>query len=86
MIYKVLKTFADLQDNKHLYGPGDLFPRPGVSVSDERIKELSSNNNLMREILIEKVEENDPDGDMPIPKKLVRQKSEKVDRKNKHKQ
>ena len=82
MIYKVLKTFADLQDNKHLYRPGDSFPRPGVSVSDERIKELSSNNNLMREILIEKVEENN-DEDMPIPKKPVRKKSIKVDGKNK---
>ena len=83
MIYKVLKTFADLQDNKHLYRPGDSFPRPGVSVSDERIKELSSNNNLMREILIEKVEENNLDEDMPIPKKPVRKKSIKVDGKNK---
>lgn len=54
-MYKVLKTFADLQDNKHLYHEGDTYPRDNVFVSDVRIAELCSNNNALRQPLIEKV-------------------------------
>jgi len=55
-MYKVLKEFADLQDNKHLYRAGDVFPRAGVKVSEDRVAELASTRNRCREVLIEAVQ------------------------------
>lgn len=57
MAYKVIRFFTDLQDNDHPYYEGDIFPREGLSVSDERIKELSGRNNLQKTQLIKKVRE-----------------------------
>ena len=54
-MYKVLKRFADLEDNKYLYEVGDEFPRQGVKVTPERLSVLSGSNNLMKEPLIEEV-------------------------------
>ncbi len=51
-MYKVLRRFEDLQDNRHLYQPGDEFPRAGLKVSEERIDELSSSKNRRRVPLI----------------------------------
>ena len=45
MKYTVLKHFRDLQDDGYVYHEGDNFPREGLSVSQERIDELSSNGN-----------------------------------------
>jgi len=54
-MYKVLKRFADLEDNKYLYEVGDEFPRHGVKVTSERLKVLSGSDNLMKTPLIEEV-------------------------------
>lgn len=51
-MWLVVKLFTDLQDKDHLYNEGDPFPREGLEVSEERIKELSSSNNLQGEPLI----------------------------------
>ena len=56
-MYKVLRLFADLQDGEHIYKPGDTFPRKGVKVSEERLAELSSNQNLQKMPLIKAVAE-----------------------------
>ena len=53
MKYKVIHSFADLNDNKYKYETGDEFPRPGLEVSEDRIKELSSMRNKAKMILIE---------------------------------
>lgn len=50
------KEWHDLQDNGYVYKQGDSFPREGLEVSEERIKELSTINNKLGEILIQKVE------------------------------
>ncbi len=55
--YKVIEAFKDLQDNDHIYYKGDSFPREGAEISDERIQELSSENNKRETVLIEVVEE-----------------------------
>lgn len=84
MAYKVVKDFKDLKDNGHVYRTGDLFPRFGVNVGDERIAELSSNRNRLKTVLIvpdgvPKVKEEQADG-VPevkapeIPEKKVRKK------------
>lgn len=59
-MYKVIESFADIQDNRHVYKAGDSFPRGGVIVSEERIAELSSDKNRRGKPLIEKAEEKKP--------------------------
>lgn len=56
-MYKVIKLFTDLTDGNHTYNVGDIYPRNGVKVSEERIKVLSSSDNLQGQPLIELVEE-----------------------------
>ena len=56
-MYKVIKYFADLQDNNYAYYVGDTFPRNGVEVGAERVAELSSDKNLQGVPLIEEVAE-----------------------------
>ena len=43
--YTVIEKFTDLQDNNHKYYAGDLYPRDGLEVSEDRIKELSTDQN-----------------------------------------
>ena len=54
--YEVIKSFTDLQDGNHLYKVGDTFPREGLTVSEERLEELSTSANKQGVPLIEKVE------------------------------
>lgn len=55
-MYEVIRDFTDLQDNEYPYSVGDLFPRDGLEVSEERLKELLSSKNLQKRPLIKKVE------------------------------
>ena len=61
--FVTIKYFTDLQDNGHAYHEGDIFPREGLEVSDERIEELSTDANRRNEPLIKAVE--DPVEDLP---------------------
>lgn len=75
-MYKVLKRFADLEDNKYLYEVGDEFPHRGVKVSAERLKTLMGSDNLMHEPLIEEIKtkkrtKKNADRDLPRDKELV---------------
>ena len=56
-MYKVIKSFTDLQDNNYAYYVGDTFPHDGVEVGAERISELASTQNRRRIPLIEEVAE-----------------------------
>lgn len=51
-MYRAVMDFADLQDHEHIYHTGDKFPRDGVEVSEERIKELSGFGNRIHQPLI----------------------------------
>ena len=51
-MWRVIAYFEDLQDNSRPYNPGDAFPREGLSVSPERLKELSGPENLQKRPLI----------------------------------
>ncbi|WP_432717805.1 Rho termination factor N-terminal domain-containing protein [Staphylococcus equorum] len=55
MKYKVIKYFTDLQDNNYEYNIGDVFPHEGLIVTDERLKELSTNENRQVVPLIEPI-------------------------------
>lgn len=54
-MYKVVKYFTDLQDNSRPYNVGDVYPRKGLTVSDERIAELASSSNKQNTPLIAEV-------------------------------
>ena len=56
-MYKVIKSFTDLQDNNHAYSVGDTFPRNGVEVDAERIAELASDKNRLSVPLIKEIAE-----------------------------
>lgn len=60
MSYKVIHYFTDLQDFNHPYKVGDTFPRLGLKVSEERLKELSSNKNKQKKPLIQLVKDVEP--------------------------
>ena len=51
-MFRVISTFADLQDGKHLYKPGDEFPWQGLTVTAERIAQLASCDNATGKALI----------------------------------
>lgn len=56
--YEVLQKFVDLQDKKKVYNVGDSFPKPAnKKVTEERIDELSSENNKRGKALIKEIEE-----------------------------
>ena len=67
-MYRVIKSFTDLQDNNYAYYVGDTFPRNGVEVGAERIAELASDKNRLGVPLIEEVAEK--------PKRTRKKKSE----------
>ena len=56
-MYKTIKFFQDMKDNNYPYEAGDIYPREGLEVSEERLSELASDKNLRKEPLIKKVEE-----------------------------
>ena len=68
-MYKVIRYFEDIQDAMHPYNIGDIFPRDGMSVSDDRLAELSTDRNLQETPLIEYV---------PEPENAMEQKPEPV--------
>ena len=59
-MYKVIKHFADLRDNNHPYNAGDIFPRSGLEVSEDRLAELAGSENKQGVPLIQFVEEETP--------------------------
>lgn len=69
-MYKVIKAFTDLHDEDYPYSVGDTFPRLGIKVTDDRIKELAGCNNKQGTPLIEKV----ADEELPV---AVRKAAEK---------
>ena len=60
MKYKVIRHFVDLQDNNHPYNAGDIFPRSGLVVSEDRLAELAGSGNKRGVPLIQLVEEEKP--------------------------
>lgn len=67
-MYRVIKSFTDLQDNNYAYYVGDTFPHNGVEVDAWRIAELASDKNRLGVQLIEEVAEK--------PKRTRKKKSE----------
>ena len=82
-MYRVTEYFTDLQDNGYSYNVGDTFPREGVTVTADRIKELSTSANRRGIALIEEVrgaeETAQPEESAPVedePRKRTRKHKE----------
>ena len=54
-MFRVIRYFTDMQDGGRPYSVGETFPREGLTVSANRITELSTNANLQGVPLIEEV-------------------------------
>ncbi len=65
-MYEVIHFFTDLQDFSHPYNVGDIFPRNGLNVSEERLKELSGSNNKQHKPLIRKIVEEADNEPLPF--------------------
>jgi hypothetical protein len=79
--YIVIQHFKDLQDNGYEYRIGKPFPRKGVTVSQERIDELSGYKNKRRRPLIEALPDDfvDEPVDEPVEKPKRRGRKKRVD-------
>ena len=51
-MYTVTEYFEDIADNRHKYYVGDEFPRKGLTVSEARLAELSSDRNKRKRPVI----------------------------------
>lgn len=56
-MYKVICFFTDMQDGNHPYNIGDVYPRKGVIVSEDRLIQLSSEHNRRYKPLIALVDD-----------------------------
>lgn len=54
-MYRAITAFCDLQDNNHLYLPGEEFPRDGLEVTAERLAYLASGKNRLGVPVIEEI-------------------------------
>ena len=50
MAFKVTQAIRDLQDNQHYYRAGDVFPRNGLKVDDERVAELVKGGYIVADV------------------------------------
>lgn len=55
MAYTVIENFTDLKAGGRVYRKGEAFPGKGLTVTEERLKELSTTENKRKTILIEEV-------------------------------
>lgn len=83
MKYKVKKFFMDGQDGNHSYITGDIYPRDGLTPSDERIAELASTNNRLGEILIEPVQSTAQKKEEEKPAEVIEEQEPKPKKKKK---
>ena len=50
MAFKVTTPIRDLQDNLHYYTAGDIFPREGLDVDDDRVAELVKGGYIVADV------------------------------------
>lgn len=83
MRYKVIKFFMDGQDGNHSYIPGNIYPREGLTPSEERIAELASTKNRLGEILIEPVQSTAQKKEEEKPAEVIEEQAAKPKKKKK---
>lgn len=80
--YIVVKDFSDIQDDKHIYLTGDVFPREGLEVSEERVAELASKANVRGEVLIKVVEDKNVEAVDNSDNEVIEDKNDEVKNEN----
>lgn len=50
MTFKVTTPIRDSKDNDFYYGEGDIFPREGLDVDDERVTELVEGGYIVADV------------------------------------
>ena len=73
-MYKVIKYFTDLQDGNFPYKVGDVFPRDGLTVTEERLAELAGKDNKQGTPLIKQEK---PAQQKPAEKKTAKKPADK---------
>ena len=68
-MYRVIYPFSDLQDSNYAYCVGDIFPRDGMNVNEQRLKELAGEKNQQGRVLIEFVGESATQRDVQTEEK-----------------
>ena len=58
-MYIVTRKFRDEKDNNHIYNKGDFYPYNFREYDYERINNLSSNENALKEALIRELNEDE---------------------------
>lgn len=53
--FVVIKSFTDLEDNRHVYEGGDFYPRAGAELDEARAEALASEDNAQKKPLIVEV-------------------------------
>ena len=76
-MYRALVDFSDMQDNSYSYKAGDVFPRKGFVVKQERIKELLSSENKLGKPVIEEIKAEKPKEEPKVEPKAAEPKVEK---------
>ena len=71
-MYEVVEYFEDLQDGMHPYKKGDAYPRKGLEVSEERIRQLSTTNNARNTVFIVKKADKKSEPAAEKPKKVTK--------------
>lgn len=79
MSYRVIHYFTDMQDKGFEYKAGDSFPRLGKTVTDARLKELSTSMNRQKKPLIKFVEDKVVEKELELPFVTVGQKHTKTE-------
>ena len=69
-MYKVVYSFADMQDDNYIYSVGDDYPRKGYIPTPERVEELAGGANKIGRPLIDEVKVE------PAPKPKTRKKKD----------
>lgn len=68
--YVVIKDFSDLEDEGYIYRAGDVYPREGVELDEERTDSLLTTDNKRKTPLIVQIavdEEPDPEAEEVEP-------------------
>ena len=71
MTFLVIAPFVDLEDGHHMYLKGDIYPRAGLNVSEERIMQLLSTQNKARKSFLERVAEQTNEENSVVEPKTV---------------
>lgn len=59
MTYKVTTPIRDSKDNNYYYSAGDIFPREGLDVADDRVAELLKGGYIVEDTDLSKLKKDE---------------------------